>query len=89
MCFGLFEDSGCDIIPFELLARVTTLEEKLHMAQLLIENKARLDARNNKQETALEIFLWQIASRGITGESRKQKDIVHLLVSSGAQVKFR
>ena len=59
------------------------------MAQLFIENNVRLDACDIKQETALEKFLLQIASRPISRESLQEKDIVHLLVVSGAKLKFK
>ena len=65
------------------------MKGKQHVAQLLIENNVRLDARNINQETALEKFLLQISSRRSSRESLQEKDIIHLLVSSGANVKFR
>ena len=64
-------------------------EGKLRMAQLLIEYSVKLNACDIKQQNALETLLLQIASRQIIAESRKEKDLVNLLVGSGAKVQFR
>ena len=54
---------------------------------LLIKEKVKLTTCNNSSLNIMEVFLTAVMSDSRTS-SREEKDLVHLLISSGAKIEL-
>ena len=65
------------------------LNKKLDIANLLIKEKVNLMTCDSRGKNALEMFLLKLSSQSTkTSNFKEEKDLVHLLLSSGVKAEF-